>query len=435
MKRWFLTYVCFWVLSLTAQNDYFPPVNGEWKTTNPEDLGWCTDKIDPLYHYLDSTNSKGFMVLKGGRIVLEKYFAPFTKDSVWYWASAGKSLTAFAIGIAQKQGLLSITDPVSKYLGQGWTSCTPEQENKITIQHVLEMSTGIDDHPSDQFCNDPECFTYKAEPGTRWSYNTGVYSILVKLIEKITGQDYTFFLAKNIGNATGMKGLWVSGQGELYITKLQTMARFGLLIANHGVWAGNDILKDSDYFQAMVNTSQPMNLAYGFLWWLNGKKNFMVPGVQFTIPGWLVPNAPEDSFFALGKYGQIICIIPSLDIVIVRLGEEPGNNENLVSPVYLNTIFTYLNQVMCNTNASKSLDNLQPVKIFPNPANQTLYWSAIDNSSIKEVEIVNTLGQSVRKLRVSGTEIQLSYLIPGNYTILFKDSNQRVIARERFTKI
>ena len=95
-----------------AQALYFPPINGSetWDTLSPAALGWCTNKIDSLYNYLQQENTKGFMVLKDGKIVLEKYFGTFTKDSAWYWASAGKTLTSFLIGQAQEEGFLKITD-------------------------------------------------------------------------------------------------------------------------------------------------------------------------------------------------------------------------------------------------------------------------------------------------------------------------------------
>ena len=64
-------------------------------------------------------------MLKDGKIAIEKYFGTFTKDSLWYWASAGKTLTAFLVGQAQENGLLSISDSTSKYLGSGWTGLTP----------------------------------------------------------------------------------------------------------------------------------------------------------------------------------------------------------------------------------------------------------------------------------------------------------------------
>jgi len=98
-------------LSLHSQNLYFPPVTGNvWETTSPASLGWCEEHLPELYDYLEDANSKGFIVLKDGRIVLEKYFGTFTKDSLCYWASAGKSLTSFLVGIAQQAGKLSIED-------------------------------------------------------------------------------------------------------------------------------------------------------------------------------------------------------------------------------------------------------------------------------------------------------------------------------------
>src|SRR5262245_52854379 len=100
---------------------YFPPLTGStWDTLSPSALGWCPDRIDSLYDFLEEKNTKGFIVLKDGRIVLEKYFGTFTQDSAWYWASAGKTLTAFLIGQAQEQGFFDIDDSTSQYLGAGW---------------------------------------------------------------------------------------------------------------------------------------------------------------------------------------------------------------------------------------------------------------------------------------------------------------------------
>jgi hypothetical protein len=112
-----------------SQSLYFPPLTGTtWETTSPESLNWCTDSIAPLMDFLSANRTKAFIVLKDGRIVLEQYFGTFTSDSNWYWASAGKSMTAFLIGIAQQNGLLSINDSTSHYIGSGWTSCPPEKE-------------------------------------------------------------------------------------------------------------------------------------------------------------------------------------------------------------------------------------------------------------------------------------------------------------------
>jgi hypothetical protein len=147
---------------------YFPPNNSnDWETTSPSSLNWCQSEIDSLYAYLNINNTKAFILLKDGKIVLEHYAKGHSASSNWYWASAGKTITAFAVGIAQQEGYLSVTDKTSTYLGQGWTSCTPQQEEKITIWNQLTMTTGLDDNVSNPFCTEDSCLQYLSDAGTR----------------------------------------------------------------------------------------------------------------------------------------------------------------------------------------------------------------------------------------------------------------------------
>ena len=137
MKKMILliAFCCFSFKMTKAQSLYFPPLTGnQWDSTSISSLGWCQDKLDTLLNYLDDRNTKAFIVLKDGKIVIEKYFDTFTMDSLWYWASAGKTLTGFTTGLAQQDGFLSINDTTSNYLGQGWTIAPSFKENLITIK-------------------------------------------------------------------------------------------------------------------------------------------------------------------------------------------------------------------------------------------------------------------------------------------------------------
>ena len=81
---------------------------------------------------------------------------------------------------------------------------------------------------------------------------------------------------------------------------------------------------DTNYFKSQVNTSQNLNLSYGYLTWLNGKANNMLPQSQMVFPGSIIPNAPADLYAALGKNDQKIYVVPSQKLVIIRLGNTAG---------------------------------------------------------------------------------------------------------------
>ncbi len=111
----------------------------------------------------------------------------------------------------------------------------------------------------------------------------------------------------------------------------RSMARFGLLMLNKGKWDNTAILSDTNYFNAQVNTSQNLNLSYGYLTWLNGKTSFMVPTLQNVFPGPLIPSAPPDMYAALGKNDQKIYVVPSEKLVVIRLGNSAGGFQLSVS--------------------------------------------------------------------------------------------------------
>jgi CubicO group peptidase (beta-lactamase class C family) len=325
---------------------YFPPLAGEtWETVDPAGLGWCTDGIDDLYDLLEENNTKAFIVLKGGKIALEKYFGAFTADSIWYWASAGKTLTGFLTGMAQEQGFLSIHDTTSQYLGAGWTSCDPADELKRTIWHQLTMTTAFDDS-GDAFCTLPECLECIAEPGTRWAYHNGPYTLLDDVLEEATGQNLNLFIQQQLRTKTGINGLFIrTGDNNIFYSRPRMMARFGLLLQADGIWDGETVLGDTAYLNAMRRSSQALNTSYGYLTWLNGQESYMLPGLQFVFPGSVMPDGPDDMYMALGKNGQYINVAPSLDLVLIRMGNAPAND--LVPVLLNNQIWQRMNDILC----------------------------------------------------------------------------------------
>lgn len=377
-----------------AQNPYFPPNTGNtWETISPSELGWCQEKIDSLYAFLGETNTKAFLVLKDGKIVLEKYFAPFVQDSLWYWASAGKTITSLLVGIAQEEGALNIQNPSSDYLGTGWSSLSPAQESAVKVWNHLTMTTGLNDGVSDLYCTLPSCLTYLAAPGTRWSYHNAPYTLLDSVIRSATGQTLNGFTNTRLKSKTGMTGTWIKvGYNNVYVSTARSMARFGILIHNNAKWNGQVVLGDTAYFNQMISTSQNLNKAYGYLWWLNGTSTYMLPGTQNVFNGPAMPDAPADVVAALGSNGQILNVSSSTGFTVVRMGNLPTQNV-FVPNVYNNQIWQYINDLSCgNTDIqTESIEN--DFLIFPNPVRDMLHIKGLGNSEIKRVDLLNSAGQ------------------------------------------
>ncbi|MBI1341348.1 MAG: serine hydrolase [Terrimonas sp.] len=305
---------------------YFPPVTGnEWQTGTPASLGWNENAVNDLYTFLDQKNTKAFIVLKNGRMVMEKYFGSFIQDSLWYWASAGKTLTAMLVGIAQHEGILNINNKTSDYLGNGWSSLSPAKENLVTVKNQLTMTTGLDDNVADDDCTDKACLQYKADAGTRWAYHNAPYTLLENVIVNASGKNYNSYCNEKISSRIGMSGFWLkSGYNNVFYSNARSMARFGLLLLAKGVWDQVTVLPDNDYFSAMTSSSQPINPSYGYLTWLNGKNSYMLPESQISFSGAIIPNAPPDLFAALGKNDQKIYVVPSQQLVVIRMGNASG---------------------------------------------------------------------------------------------------------------
>ena len=393
MKQLLIILFSFLFLSeITAQSLYFPPLTGTvWDTIAPQSLNYCQPKIDSLYNFLETNNTKAFILLKDGKIVLEKYFGTHTATTPWQWASAGKTITSFMTGIAQQEGHLSISDTTSHYLGQGWTNCTPQQEEKITIRHQLTMTSGLKDDVPDHYCTLDTCLIYQADAGTRWAYHNGPYTLLDSVIEVATGQALNSYTTQKLKIPTGMTGSFFTvGYNNVFFSNARSMARFGLLILNKGNWNGNQIMTDTNYYNEMVNTSQTLNKSYGYLWWLNGKQSYMLPTLQTVFPGFMSPNAPSDMISAIGSGGQFLNVVPSQKLIWLRMGDEPGNSN---VPFLLNdAIWEYVNDLACSTSELDEVPDFSGIALYPNPASDIIQLK-LNSYKLLTISVYNGNGQ------------------------------------------
>lgn len=288
----------------------------------------------------DLGETRALLVVKGGKIVFEKYGNSFDKDSRLISWSMAKSITSALFGIMQKDGKLSLDAPIAD---PHWKA--DDKRSKITYRQALTMTDGInwrEEDYSDAIHNDAALMLFgkgredivkyatsrplKNNPGEVWNYSSGTTNIIAAGISRALGP-------RNVSDPTGRAAMRnfmydrlftpigmtntsaeFDANGNFYGSSLvystaQDFARFGLLFLRGGQWDGKQIINED--FVNFVRTPSNGKGAdhYGAHWWLspsNGKG--------------ILKKGPFDAFAAQGHEGQLIMVIPSKDMVIVRLG-------------------------------------------------------------------------------------------------------------------
>jgi CubicO group peptidase (beta-lactamase class C family) len=305
---------------------YFPPATGDdWEALNVSDNGWSDSGLADLASYCESHNSTSLVVTQAGRLLFEQYWKGVNRHTATDIASAQKSVTSLLVGTAAADGHLTLDDPVAKFLGAGWSG-SPSTEPRITVRHLLTMTSGLTDQ-----------FTFQAEPGTRWYYNTTAYQMLGRVLAAATKTTVDDWTDRKLGKPIGWHdAVWKDrakrqlpdGSPERGLAlSARDAARFGLLVLGGGAWAGTQVVPAA-YLDEALTPSTTFNASYGLLWWLNGKASYELPGPRPTPQaGSLIPAAPADLVAAMGALDQRIYVVPSRQWVIVRQGLSANAGE------------------------------------------------------------------------------------------------------------
>jgi hypothetical protein len=151
----------------------------------------------------------------------------------------------------------------------------------------------------------------------------------------------------------------------------------------------------------------------------------MLPGSQFQFTGNIIPNAPNDMICALGKNDQKIHIVPSQNLVLVRMG-NPAYNNQLVPLVLDNEIWRILNNVFCSsTNVQLSNEKMSNLKIYPNPVNDILNIELpLDNGELFNLQFFDATGRKLMERKITdNTNINVSNLSAGCYYLKATQEN------------
>ena len=280
---------------------------------------------------------------RSGKIVIEQYGNGTTAESTQEVFSASKSVTSALAGIAHTDGDLDVTDPASDYItdwkGTPSESVTVEQllSNDSGREHgrrtdYVEMAAKADDKTAYSIA-----LTQTDPPGAVWAYNNAAIQTLEAVLSTSTGRDVAEFADDRLFDPIGMSRTSItkdrSGNPLTFMgtqSNCRDLARFGVLMLHEGDWDGTRILDAEWVRQATGRSSQDLNSAYGWLWWLNRPGTVLganqASGDSSADAGadgsadQLVPGAPEDMYWALGFANQVVAIDPGSDTVVVRLG-------------------------------------------------------------------------------------------------------------------
>lgn len=312
----------------------------DWETTDAAAAGFDPAKLAEISARAEAGASRCLLVTRHGKIVDEHYWGKTTPETAQEVFSATKSYTSTLVGIAQAEGKLKVTDKASQYIPE-WAG-TPSGE--VTVENLLKNDSGRHWDAKTDYTDmtlqakDKTAFSIAlgqdAAPGTVWAYNNAAIQTLSAVLKKATGMDASAYAKQKLLDPIGMAHSELkkdASGGSLTFMGLSStcrdMARFGYLMLHDGTWNGTQVVPASWVDAATGHSSQPLNAAYGYLWWLNRRGPIASP-LQPTTgeaggdvkDGQLVPGAPEDMFFALGFGNQIISVDPGSDTVVVRLG-------------------------------------------------------------------------------------------------------------------
>ena len=270
-----------------------------------------------------------FLVVKDQKILFEKYWEGYSQDSKSNSFSMATSIVSLLVGIALDEGSIqSVDQPVGDYL--------PEFKNgdkaKVTIHHLLEMSSGLswDETASGifstttngYFCNDLPGLvlnqTLLREPGKFYDFKSGNTELLALILERATYQKVSSYASEKLWKPMGAQhdALWSIDQPNgvekaycCFNTNIRDFARFGQLILNHGKWNDRQLVSESYLNKALAPAS---HLIDG-----NGK-NVDFYGWQW----WLMKYRGHQVYYMRGINGQYVIVVPALNTVIVRLGHK-----------------------------------------------------------------------------------------------------------------
>jgi CubicO group peptidase (beta-lactamase class C family) len=333
---------------------YWP--TDDWQAREPAALGFDPQKLAAALDLASpETSTQALLVVRRGYIAAERYTEEGGVMTQHISYSMAKSFASALRGIAIEQGkIASVDEKLCQYYPDTWKCDDPgDPHGKITIHHAVTLTTGIEWQEdwrtghngavgvAGGFVQTALSRPVVDEPGTKQRYSTGDPALLQAVLERATGTGVFEYAQDVLLGPIGIRGLqWNGATSSGILASAREYAKFGYLYLNQGTWDGRQVVPA----QWVENTTRVLNDKdpepdpdpchdwYYYLWHVN-LPNRLGSGVDDPACPVQFCNAttyadlPRDGFFAEGIRGQFIFVIPSADLVVVRLATDPGGIE------------------------------------------------------------------------------------------------------------
>ena len=358
MKRLCVAAILSLVVALTSTAQV-----GELPRSTPEAEGVQPELLKHFYHSmkeLPHVDIHHLMVLRHGKVISELHASPYQADQVHTLYSASKTVTGLAVGLAVDDGLLSVDDKVSKYLRDKMPATLSPALDSLTVRNLLMMASGRLEDLS-IFMGEEDWLTtwFKGDfhsVGKQFHYDSMCTHALAVIVTRLTGKPLLEYVKERIFTPLHI----IDADWELAPDSVETAgwglrlhveseAKLGLLMLHGGKWNGKQVVSEQwihDMTQRLISTRQgpapKLSWKQKFVRWLRS--------VWHTIRSWFTGYNVDDyylgygyqtksiqfprveAFFATGYGGQLIYVVPKLDMVLVVNGRaaEYGDELNCI---------------------------------------------------------------------------------------------------------
>ena len=294
------------------------------RAASPEEVGVLSKEIRGFLQDCDARglNMHSFMIVRGGKVASECYWAPFKAEVPHTMFSFSKGITGTAVGFAVSEGLISLDDKVAKYFPYtGSNEKLKAQNDTVTIRHLITHRSGkkisiANNCEKNEWLENWLSAPFSEKPGEKFFYLSENIYVLSRIISKVTGQSLTEYLTPRLFEPLGIEppfwekdhnGYDAGGWGAYF--KTEDMAKIGICYLNRGMYDGKQVIPEAWIDAATTRHVQKIPSVF------NNDSGY---GFQIFI------QSDEMGTFSFnGLYSQFVVVFPKYDAVFVCTAGEP----------------------------------------------------------------------------------------------------------------